>query len=83
MVEIDGLKGVQFREANPEKPDGLYLEAPPDEDPNDPNIPPLYDYANDVEPSLNPDQDKGLQLLRQENKRTKVTHLHNVMLSPK
>ena len=22
MVEIDGLKGVQFREANPEKPDG-------------------------------------------------------------
>ncbi len=22
-VEIDGLKGVQFREANPEKPDGI------------------------------------------------------------
>ena len=25
---------------------------------------PLFDYATDVEPSLNPDQDKGLQLLR-------------------
>jgi hypothetical protein len=22
-VEIDGLKGVQFRESNPEKPDGI------------------------------------------------------------
>jgi hypothetical protein len=51
---------------NPQKPDGLYLEAPPDPDPNDPGNPPLYDYANDVEPSLNPDQDKGLQLLRQD-----------------
>lgn len=52
---------------NPQKPDGLYLDAPPDADPNDPNIPALYDYANDVEPSLNPDQDKGLQLLRQDD----------------
>jgi hypothetical protein len=51
---------------NPQKPDGLYLEAPPDPDPNDPANPPLYDYASDVEPSLNPDQDKGLQLLRQD-----------------
>jgi prepilin-type N-terminal cleavage/methylation domain-containing protein len=51
---------------NPQKPDGLYLEAPPDPDPNDPANPPLYDYANDVEPSLNPGQDKGLQLLRQD-----------------
>ena len=51
---------------NPQKPDGLYLEAPPDPDPNDPANPPLYDYANDVEPSLNPSQDKGLQLLRQD-----------------
>jgi prepilin-type N-terminal cleavage/methylation domain-containing protein len=51
---------------NPEKPDGLYTEAPPDSDPNDPDIPPLYDYATDVEPSLNPSQDKGLQLLRQD-----------------
>ena len=51
---------------NPQKPDGLYTEAPSDSDPNDPSIPPLYDYANDVEPSLNPDQDKGLQLLRQD-----------------
>ena len=23
FLEIDGLKGVQFREANPEKPDGI------------------------------------------------------------
>jgi type II secretory pathway pseudopilin PulG len=51
---------------NPQKPDGLYTEAPPDPDPNDPGVPLLYDYANDVEPSLNPDQDKGLQLLRQD-----------------
>lgn len=51
---------------NPQKPDGVYLEAPPDPDPNDPGNPPLYDYANDVEPSLNPGQDKGLQLLRQD-----------------
>jgi type II secretory pathway pseudopilin PulG len=51
---------------NPQKPDGLYPEAPPDADPNDAGIPPLYDYANDVEPSLNPGQDKGLQLLRQD-----------------
>ena len=51
---------------NPQKPDGLYLEAPPDVDPSDPNVPALYDYATDVEPSLNPDQDKGLQLLRQD-----------------
>ncbi len=51
---------------NPQKPDGLYPDAPPDPDPNDPGIPLLYDYANDVEPSLNPDQDKGLQLLRQD-----------------
>ncbi|MEK6273157.1 MAG: hypothetical protein AABM42_11000 [Actinomycetota bacterium] len=51
---------------NPQKPDGLYTDAPPDPDPNDPGIPLLYDYANDVEPSLNPDQDKGLQLLRQD-----------------
>jgi type II secretory pathway pseudopilin PulG len=51
---------------NPQKPDGLYTEAPPDPDPNDPGVPLVYDYANDVEPSLNPDQDKGLQLLRQD-----------------
>ena len=51
---------------NPQKPDGLYTDAPPDPDPNDPGIPLLYDYANDVEPSLNPGQDKGLQLLRQD-----------------
>ena len=53
-------------DVNPLKPDGLYLDAPPDPDPNDANIPALYDYANDVEPSLNPDQDRGLQLLRQD-----------------
>jgi type II secretory pathway pseudopilin PulG len=51
---------------NPQKPDGLYTDAPPDPDPNDPSIPLLYDYASDVEPSLNPDQDKGLQLIRQD-----------------
>ena len=26
-LEIDGLKGVQFREANPEKPDGIQAAA--------------------------------------------------------
>jgi prepilin-type N-terminal cleavage/methylation domain-containing protein len=53
-------------EPNPLKPDGLYTDAPPDPDPEDPSNPPLYDYATDVEPSLNPDQDKGLQLYRQD-----------------
>jgi type II secretory pathway pseudopilin PulG len=52
---------------NPQKPDSLYPDAPPDPDPNDAGIPPLYDYASDVEPSLNPGQDKGLQLLRQDS----------------
>jgi type II secretory pathway pseudopilin PulG len=53
-------------EPNPRKPDGLYTDAPPDPDPDDPGNPPLHDYATDVEPSLNPDQDKGLQLYRQD-----------------
>jgi len=41
-------------------PDLMFTEAPP----LDPEAP-IFDYATDVEPSLNPDQDKGLQLLPQ------------------
>lgn len=53
-------------EPNPSKPDGLYPDAPGDIDPDDPDNPPFHDFATDVEPALNPDQDKGLQLLRQD-----------------
>jgi hypothetical protein len=43
---------------DPGAPDLMFTEAPP----LDPESP-IYDYATDVEPSLNPGQDKGLQLL--------------------
>jgi hypothetical protein len=45
---------------NPGAPDLMFTETPP----LDPESP-IYDYATDVEPSLNPAQDKGLQLLPQ------------------
>jgi hypothetical protein len=45
-------------------PDTLLLGGPPDSAPEDPNDPALYDYSSDpyLEPTLNPDKDKGLQL---------------------
>jgi prepilin-type N-terminal cleavage/methylation domain-containing protein len=45
-------------------PDALLLGGPPDPAPEDPNDPPLYDYSSDpyLEPTLNPDKDKGLQI---------------------
>jgi hypothetical protein len=45
---------------SPGAPDLMFTETPP----LDPESP-IHDYATDVEPSLNPDQDKGLQLLPQ------------------
>jgi prepilin-type N-terminal cleavage/methylation domain-containing protein len=52
-------------EANPAKPDGLYIGAPPDIDADDPNLPPFHDFATDVEPT-NPSDDRGLQMLAQD-----------------
>jgi hypothetical protein len=43
---------------DPGAPDLMFTEAPP----LDPELP-IYDYATDVEPTVNPEQDKGLQLL--------------------
>jgi hypothetical protein len=45
-------------------PDALLLGGPPDPAPEDPNDPALYDYSSDsyLEPILNPDKDKGLQI---------------------
>jgi prepilin-type N-terminal cleavage/methylation domain-containing protein len=45
-------------------PDLLAADAPTDPDPSDPTNPPYYDYATDIEPVLNPQNDKGLQLRR-------------------
>jgi Tfp pilus assembly major pilin PilA len=44
----------------PGAPDLLYTSAPP----LDPEAP-IFDYATDVEPTVNPEQDKGLQMLPQ------------------
>jgi type II secretory pathway pseudopilin PulG len=45
-------------------PDALIRTAPPDPAPADPNNPPLYDYASDVEPTVDPGSDRGLQVRR-------------------
>ena len=44
---------------NPGAPDLMFTEAPPLTGEQ-----PIFDYATDVEPSLNPELDKGLQLVR-------------------
>jgi prepilin-type N-terminal cleavage/methylation domain-containing protein len=51
-------------ERTPGAPDALLLGGPADPAPEDPNNPPLYDYSSDpyLEPTLNPEQDKGLQI---------------------
>ena len=46
-------------------PDLLEVEPPPDDSPTDPNDPPIVDYATDLEPSSGPDDDEGLQMVRQ------------------
>jgi hypothetical protein len=45
-------------------PDVLLRGGPPDPAPEDPNDPALYDYSSDtyLEPTLNPDKDKGVQI---------------------
>jgi prepilin-type N-terminal cleavage/methylation domain-containing protein len=45
-------------------PDALLLGGPPDPAPEDPNDPALYDYSSDpyLEPTLNPGEDKGVQI---------------------
>jgi len=51
----------------PGAPDALLRSQPPDPTPSDPTDPPLYDYANDLEPTgIPPDADKGLQLVRRD-----------------
>lgn len=52
----------------PGAPDALLLGGPPDPDPADPDNPPLYDYSSDLylEPELNPENDKGVQIRRDE-----------------
>lgn len=48
-------------------PDALMTSQPPDPTPNNPDDPPLYDYATDVEPATgDPASDKGLQLVKQD-----------------
>jgi type II secretory pathway pseudopilin PulG len=62
-----GQAGVAHCDAtNPQKPDTLFTGAPPDPDPENPNDPALFDYAIDIEPATGGANDKGLQLLRQE-----------------
>lgn len=45
-------------------PDALSLYPPPDPAPEDPEVPYLYDYANDFYLEPSPDTDKGLQIPR-------------------
>jgi prepilin-type N-terminal cleavage/methylation domain-containing protein len=45
-------------------PDALSLNPPPDPAPEDPEVPALYDYANDFYLEPSPDTDKGLQIPR-------------------
>jgi prepilin-type N-terminal cleavage/methylation domain-containing protein len=45
-------------------PDVLSLYPPPDPAPEDPEVPSLYDYANDFYLEPSPDTDKGLQIPR-------------------
>jgi hypothetical protein len=47
---------------NPGAPDLLYTSAPA----LDPEAP-IFDYATDLEPTISPDQDKGLQMLQQDS----------------
>lgn len=50
------------------RPDALLTNAPPDPAPSDPNVPALFDYADDVEPGgTTSNLDKGLQMLRQDS----------------
>lgn len=61
-VCADGLKV----ENEPGAPDLLWPEAPvliEEEDPEKESESPVYDYATDVEPLVEPDRDKGLQIL--------------------
>jgi type II secretory pathway pseudopilin PulG len=56
-----GVCGTGMTNSNtPGAPDLIYTEAPP----FDPEAP-IFDYATDVEPTQNPDTDRGLQLVRQ------------------
>jgi prepilin-type N-terminal cleavage/methylation domain-containing protein len=51
----------------PGAPDLLDIEPPPDPNLNDVNDPPILDYATDLErPVADPDDDGGLQMIRQD-----------------
>jgi type II secretory pathway pseudopilin PulG len=53
--------------ATPGAPDLLHVEPAPDPSPNDPDDPPVLDYATDLErPAGDPDDDGGLQMVRQD-----------------
>lgn len=48
-------------------PDALVSEAPPDPEPDNPDVPAIADYADDLEPDgVTSGSDKGLQMLSQE-----------------
>ena len=54
-------------DASTGKPDALLFEQPPDPAPNDPAVPGLFDYSDDVEPGgVSATTDRGLQMLRQD-----------------
>jgi prepilin-type N-terminal cleavage/methylation domain-containing protein len=61
-------------------PDAMLLGGPPDPAPEDPTNPSLYDYANDTFLDLNPETDRGLQILLEEETgctyKPKVTWTH-------
>lgn len=47
-------------------PDALVLGHPPDPEPENSNIPLLYDYSNDYYLDTNPDTTKGVQIVQEE-----------------
>lgn len=63
----DTLGGCGVASGDSTRPNALLVEAPRDPAPADPLVPPLYDYATDVEPGggTAPD-DFGLQMLAQD-----------------
>jgi type II secretory pathway pseudopilin PulG len=48
-------------------PDALLLSSPPDDAPEDPSDPPLYDYSDDFYLEPTPDTDRGLQIRRDDS----------------
>jgi type II secretory pathway pseudopilin PulG len=55
--------GVRTGGTTPGAPDLMFTDTPPCSNGGCDNPQPLYDYATDVEPDVQPDQDRGLQML--------------------